>query len=141
MNVVCMTGRLTRDPFYREKTEDKSSLAGFTIAVESYKGKDSEGKTIKEANFFNCLTFSYNADYLHKYAKKGTKVEVQGSLANKQSEGEDGTVYHNDVVICKFVSILGYPKGKDNKEEGDEAEEDAGYADGFYDVGDDLPFN
>ncbi len=76
MNRVFLIGNLTRDP---ELTETSSGIAicRFSIAVNrNYSSNDGERKT----DFFNCVAWRGLGENVARYAKKGNKVAVMGSV-------------------------------------------------------------
>ena len=82
VNTFCFTGRLTKDP--EVKPTEKSAIGNFTIAVNYF---DSRDKTEK-ASFFDIKCFSHNANYVGKYAKKGSPVTVSGEVRQERWEHE-----------------------------------------------------
>ena len=76
MNKVFLIGNLTRDPELTETTSGVS-ICRFAIAVNrNYSGSDGERKT----DFFNCTAWRGLGETVARYAKKGKKVAVSGSI-------------------------------------------------------------
>ena len=75
MNKVFLIGNLTRDP---ELTETSSGVAicRFSIAVNRNYTTGGERQT----DFFNCTAWRGLGENVAKYAKKGNKVAVNGSI-------------------------------------------------------------
>ena len=98
MNKVIMMGRLTRDPEVRYTTGEKSMcVARFSIAVDR-RGKQKEGAP--EADFFNCISFGRQGEFVEKYLKKGTKILLSGRLQNNNYTNRDGQkVYAIDILV------------------------------------------
>ena len=79
MNVLVMMGRLTRDPEVRY---------------------GASGNAVADADFFNCVSFGRQAEFVEKYLHKGVKVVIQGSLQNDNYQNREGqTVYRDQIVI------------------------------------------
>lgn len=91
MNLVILTGRLTKDPEYRESGE--THVARYSLAVDRYK-KD-------EADFPSCVVFGKGADFAKEYLKKGTKIAVTGHIQTGSYEKDGRKVYTTDVVVEK----------------------------------------
>lgn len=102
MNKVILVGNLTRDP---EGTETASGvqIARFTVAV-SRRFKNSEGGY--DTDFINCVAWRNQADFVTKYARKGIKVGVVGSLQTRSYDAEDGTKRYVTEVVADEVEIL-----------------------------------
>ena len=97
MNKVILMGRLTRDS---EIFGQKTKVARFTLAVDRSYGED-------ETDFFNCVSFGKQAEFVEKYLKKGIKVLVTGSLQNNSYEDKNGNkvngvqIITNDIEFCE----------------------------------------
>ncbi|MFK4784851.1 single-stranded DNA-binding protein [Fusobacterium sp. MFO224] len=94
MNLVVLTGRLTRDPELKYGQSGKA-YSRFSIAVD---------RTFQrgEADFINCVAFGKTAELIGEYLRKGRKVGVQGALQMNRYEvnGEKRTSY--DVVVSNI---------------------------------------
>ena len=77
MNKIILMGRLTREP---EMFGQKSKVARFTLAVDRTYGED-------ETDFFNCVSFGKQAEFVEKYLKKGIKVLVTGKIDVYEASG------------------------------------------------------
>lgn len=98
MNVVIMSGRLTKDPQMRSTNTQQGAMAiaGYSIAVD--RAVKREGQP--EADFFDCTSFGKQAEFVGKYLKKGTKIIVRGSMQNDNYNNKDGQkVYRNQIMV------------------------------------------
>ena len=69
MNIVTLTGRITKAPEARQ-TGDGQSVCSFTVACDrSY--RDRQGNLIREADFINCVAFGNQANFILRYVQKG----------------------------------------------------------------------
>lgn len=94
MNKCVLIGRLTRDPEVR--TAGETSVARFSLAVDRRFKKDGE----QTADFINCVAFGKTAEFVEKYAHKGTKFAVEGRIQTGSYTNKDGQkVYTTDVVV------------------------------------------
>lgn len=101
MNVIILTGRITKDLELRETTSGTKVLQ-FNIAVQrDYKNKDG----IYDADFINCQAFNKTAEMISKYFKKGSRIGVQGKLQNNNYE-KDGVMIYRDLVNVLTVEFL-----------------------------------
>ena len=96
MNTFIGMGRLTRDPEIKV-TQSGTSVATFTLAIDrKYKDKSGEKKT----DFINCTSWRNTAEFIGKYAKKGTKLIVSGEIQTRTYDDKDGKkVYVTEVVV------------------------------------------
>ena len=96
MNLVCLTGNLTKDIVLEKVGKDQTSKVTFTLAV-SRDYKNSKGEY--ETDFPKVTVWRNSADYLAKYAGKGTMIEVAGKLQTGSYEKDGQRVYTTDVVV------------------------------------------
>lgn len=111
INRVVLVGRLTKDIEIR-KTTSGISNAMFTLACNRrFQSKDANGPT---ADFINCVAWRQQADFLGSYAKKGSIVGIEGRIATRNYEGQNGRVYVTEVV-CDSVQLIGSSGGNTNQ--------------------------
>ena len=95
MNKVILMGRLTRDA---ETFGQKSKVARFCLAVDRTYGED-------ETDFFNCVSFGKQAEFVEKYLKKGTKVLITGRLQNNSYEDKQGNKVTATQIITEEIEF------------------------------------
>lgn len=106
MNKVCLVGRLTKDAEIRV-TNSGLSVASFTVAINrTYKNKNGEYDT----DFINCVAYKNNAEYLGKYATKGSQVGIDGRIQIRSYDAEDGTKRYVTEVIADNIELMGSKK-------------------------------
>lgn len=106
MNNVVLMGRLTKDIEVRE-TPNGLKVTDFTIAIDRV-GKDDE------TDFVRCTAWRQSAEYLQRYAKKGNRILLSGSIRVDSWEDDDETYHEVTKVTCQTVSILDYNDSKDS---------------------------
>ena len=90
MNIVALTGNLTRDSEYKIGSTG-IPMCRFSMAVNKrYKGEE-------EVSFFDVVLFDKVADALHEYLVKGKHIALEGEL--KQLRWEDEGVQKSRVEI------------------------------------------
>lgn len=96
INVVALTGRLTRQPECKV-TPSGISVAQFTLAVDrNYPGADGN----RDADFISCVIWRKSAEAFCQYNHKGNLVGIQGRLQTRNYEDKDGKrVYVTEVVV------------------------------------------
>lgn len=101
MNLVVLTGRLTRDPELKFGQSGKA-YSRFSLAVDRPFQKG-------EADFINCVAFGKTAELIGEYLRKGRKVGVTGRLQMNRYEanGEKRTSYDVLVENIEFLEAKG----------------------------------
>lgn len=103
MNSVILMGRLTRDPEIRySQGENAKAIGRFSLAVD--RRIKSEGQP--EVDFFNCVSFGKQAEFVEKYLHQGTKVVISGEFRNNNytnSKGEKVYSYQLMVNTIEFA--------------------------------------
>ena len=95
MNKIILMGRLTRDT---EMFGQKSKVARFTLAVDRSYGED-------ETDFFDCVSFGKQAEFVEKYLKKGTKILLTGRLQNNSYEDKQGNKVTSMQIITEDIEF------------------------------------
>ncbi len=96
MNKVILMGRLTRDPEVRySQSATPMAIARYSLAVDRRFKREGE----PTADFINCVAFGKTGEFAEKFLKKGTKVNVVGSIRTGSYEKDGRTVYTTDVVV------------------------------------------
>ena len=145
MNKVILMGRLTRDPEVRYGGANNSAGARFSLAVDRRFKRDGDEQT---ADFINCVAFGKTAEFLEKYARKGTKFVVEGRIQTGSYTNKDGQKVYTTDVVCENVE---FAESKNSQSGGSSFDGGAGFApssdagDGFMNIPDgideELPFN
>ena len=145
MNKVILMGRLTRDPEVRYGGSNNSAVARFSLAVDRRFKRDGDEQT---ADFINCVAFGKTAEFLEKYARKGTKFVVEGRIQTGSYTNKDGQKVYTTDVVCENVE---FAESKNSQSGGSSFDGGAGFApssdagDGFMNIPDgideELPFN
>lgn len=137
MNKVILMGRLTKDPEvrYGGQQNDKA-VAKFSLAVDRKFKREGDEQT---ADFISCVAFGKTAEFLEKYAGKGTKFVTEGRIQTGSYTNKDGNkVYTTDVV----VENVEFAESKKSENGNPEPQPDD---DGFMNIPDgideELPFN
>ena len=102
MNKVFLIGNLTRDPELTE-TSGGVSICRFSIAVSrNYNGPDGERKT----DFFNVTAWRSLGETIARYAHKGNKLAVTGSIELRSYEDSQGVKRTAVDIIAQDVEFL-----------------------------------
>ena len=85
LNKAILMGRLVRDPEMR-KTQNGTSVASFTLAVERQKDKNGN----KQTDFIDCVAWSHTAEFLCQWFTKGMMAVVVGQIQSRNWEDKNG---------------------------------------------------
>ena len=145
MNKVILMGRLTRDPEVRYGGANNSAVARFSLAVDRRFKREGDEQT---ADFINCVAFGKTAEFLEKYARKGTKFVVEGRIQTGSYTNKEGQKVYTTDVVCENVE---FAESKNSQGGNGSFDGGAGFApssdagDGFMNIPDgideELPFN
>lgn len=140
MNVCIHTGRLVRDPEVRT-TQSGSTIARFSLAVDRRFKKEGE----PTADFLEFIAFGKTAEFVEKYCKKGTKLDVHSRLQNDNYTNRDGNkVYRNTLYVESLE--FGESKASAQRSNGSSAPKSPAKDDGFMQIpngiaDEEMPFN
>lgn len=133
MNVVVLTGRLTKDP---EVKEGNTPYARFTLAVDRKFKKEGDTQT---ADFINCVCFNKQAEFVGKFFKKGMKMDLSGRLQTGSYTNKEGTKVNTVDVVADSVEF-GESKGSKGGNSTPKADAND-FMDVPSDIEEELPFN
>lgn len=100
MNHVVLMGRLTKDPEIRYTNSGKT-IGSFSIAVNRRFKSDGQ----PEADFFNCVTFGKQAEFVEKYLHKGTKILLGGEVQNNNYKDKDGVTHYSVSIVVDEIEF------------------------------------
>ena len=131
MNIVALTGRLTKAPEMRYGGQDNSlAITRFTLAVDDKDGAD----------FVNIKCLGRTAEWAEKWLSKGSKVEVGGKIKTGHYTKDGKEVYYTEVQ----ASSLGFGESKAEAEARQGNQHQQNNDDGFMNIPDgideELPF-
>lgn len=102
MNKIILMGRLTRDPEIRySQGVSQTAIARFSLAVDRRFKRENEPDT----DFFNCITFGKQAEFVEKYLHQGTKILVSGRVNNDNYTNKDGQKIYSVQVIAEEIEF------------------------------------
>ena len=102
MNKVILTGNLVKDLELKYTNNNKAVLQN-TIAVRNdFKNANGE----YESQFINIEVWNKTAEFLNKYAGKGSKVLVEGKIVTRNYTKQDGTKRYVTNIAVEKVELL-----------------------------------
>ena len=110
VNVVVITGNLTRDPELRH-TGGGTAVCDLRVAVNSRR-KDQSGNWVDKANYFDVTVWGAQGENCANYLNKGRPVAVEGRLDWSEWEAKDGSGKRQAVrIVANTVQFLGSRDG------------------------------
>lgn len=112
MNLVVETGRFADNPELFTSKENKP-ICRFRIAIKRpyFDRKDAD------VDFFNCICFNNNAEYVKKYMKKGDKANIHGRLKCNRYKDKNDTVHYFTEIIVSEIEFFHAKKNNDEDAE------------------------
>lgn len=132
-NVVCLVGRLIKEPELRYSNHNGTPYLTACIAANRPVKNGDEWKD--EPNFFEFRLFGKRSEFVGKYAVKGQQVAVSGSLVQDRWE-KDGQKFSKVFIMASDVQLLAKPKDAAESQGQNTGSSPAG--NGGYE--DDIPF-
>jgi single-strand DNA-binding protein len=109
MNVVVITGNLTRDPELRH-TGGGTPVCELRVAVNSRRKEGQEW--VDKPNYFDVTVWGAQGENCANYLSKGRPVAVEGRLDWREWEAKDGSGKRQAVsIIANSVQFLGSRDG------------------------------
>lgn len=99
---LTICGRLTQNPNLTQSANGTNYTQNCVAYTQ--KDKDSVGNVKELVWFVNFSLFSQRAEYLCKYAKKGSRVILDGTLAQEDYVSKDGQ--KTSRLVLKDISTL-----------------------------------
>lgn len=106
MNKVFLIGHLVKDPELRY-TSSNIPVASFSLAVNrNFTNQNGE----KEVDFINIVAWKKQAENIHKYCFKGSKVAIDGRLQTRTYEDQNGQKRYVTEVVSENIEFLSAKK-------------------------------
>ncbi|MBI5466839.1 MAG: single-stranded DNA-binding protein [Candidatus Kerfeldbacteria bacterium] len=105
LNRATIIGNVTRDPETRTTTSGQS-VVSFSVAT-SRRWKDQTSGEMKEATeFHNCVAWGRLAQTVSTYARKGSKLYVEGRLQTRSWDDPTGVKKYRTEIVADNVILL-----------------------------------
>ena len=105
INTIALSGRLVAAPELRYTTNG-TAVANGRIAVDDGYGDS------KKTYFFDYSAWAHTAEYMAKYAAKGTLVTISGKLTQQNWQNQNGENRSKAVITVQDVVLP--PKSNDD---------------------------
>jgi single-strand DNA-binding protein len=111
INVVVITGNLTRDPELRS-TGGGTPVCDLRVAVNSRRKNGQTGEWVDKPNYFDVTVWGAQGENCANYLSKGRPVAIEGRLDWSEWEAKDGSGKRQAVrIIANSVQFLGSRDG------------------------------
>ncbi|HEX3241239.1 MAG TPA: single-stranded DNA-binding protein [Solirubrobacterales bacterium] len=135
VNVVVITGNLTRDPELRS-TGGGTSVCELRVAVNSRRKDGQSGQWVDKPNYFDVTVWGAQGENCANYLSKGRPVAIEGRLDWREWEAKDGGKRQAVQIIANTVQFLG---SRDGSGGGGGGQGGGGNGNGFSSPSSDVP--
>ena len=112
INVVVVTGNLTRDPELRSLPSG-TSVCELRVAVNSRR-RDEQGNWVDKPNYFDVTVWGAQGENCANYLSKGRPVAIEGRLDWREWETQEGQKRQAVRIIANSVQFLGSRDGAES---------------------------
>jgi single-strand DNA-binding protein len=110
INVVVITGNLTKDPDLRS-TGGGTPVCDLRVAVNSRRKNSQTGGWEDKPNFFDVTVWGAQGENCANYLSKGRPVAIEGRLDWREWEAKDGGKRQAVQIVANSVQFLGSRDG------------------------------
>ena len=111
VNVVVITGNLTKDPELRH-TGSGTAVCELRVAVNSRRKDGQTGEWVDKPNYSDVKVWGAQGENCATYLAKGRPIAVEGRLDWREWEAKDGSGKRQKVeIIANSVQFLGSRDG------------------------------
>jgi len=104
LNRTQLLGRLTKDPELKSTPAGKSVATVSIATSSSYKDKNDAWQ--EKSQFTDCVLWGKHAENISKFAKKGSRIYLEGKLETRMWEDKEGKKrYKTEVVGSMFILL------------------------------------
>lgn len=111
MNTICVIGRLTSDAEITSTTGG-TTVAKYSVAVDRKLAKEGQ----QDVDFFPCVSWGKQAEFVEKYLHKGTKVVISGAM-NLDRQLKDGKTITYPKINVREIEFAESKKDNESKAE------------------------
>lgn len=106
MQTVTIEGYLAADPSILAAQSDGRKRASFRL-LETSRYRKADGQPGERTTAFNCVCFNEATaeNYIQPFARKGTRVVVQGHVENDPWTGKDGVEHYDLKVVVSDLRL------------------------------------
>lgn len=144
MQSLIIEGYLAADPSILSAQGSGRKRAGFRV-LETTRFRRADGTPGERTTGFNCICFNEvtTERYIAPFARKGTRVVIQGHVENDTWTGKDGVEHYDLRVVVGDLRLKNRRQAQEDPgSSGSEGPADGQVQEpaGGYDLNDDIPF-
>lgn len=95
INKVILQGRLLYEPEIRQTKEGEKICSVIIASQHDYSNKN-EGSG---SDIIKCIAWGSTAEYVLRYFKKGTLINIEGSIKSRRWKNEDEDKWHYEQYV------------------------------------------
>lgn len=111
MNNLIIIGRLCADPEITSTTGG-TTVATYRVAVDRKYAKEGQQKT----DFFSCVSYGKQAEFVEKYLSKGVKVVIRGEMHLDIAQKDGKNVTYPKISVDEIEFAESKRQEKETKE-------------------------
>ena len=139
MQTLIIEGYLAANPSILSAQGSGKKRASFRV-LETTRFRKADGTPGERTTGFNCVCFNEATaeNYIETYARKGSRVVIQGHVENNTWTGKDGVEHYDLNLIVGDIRL----KNRRERSSDDDGSTDRQVQEpaGGYDLNDDIPF-
>ncbi|WGM47198.1 Single-stranded DNA-binding protein [Brevundimonas sp. NIBR10] len=139
MQTLTLEGYMAADPSILSAQGSSKKRASFRV-LETTRYRKADGTPGERTTGFNCICFNEatTENYIEPFARKGSRVVIQGHVENDTWTGKDGVEHYDLRLIVGDIRL----KNRRDRVGREDSQIDAGVQEqsGGYDLNDDIPF-
>lgn len=102
VNKVILVGNLGKDPEVRN-TQDGTKVVNLTLATSESWNDRASGEKKERTEWHRIVIFNdRTGDAVERFARKGSKIYVEGSLQTRKWDKDGVEVYTTEIVVGRF---------------------------------------
>jgi single-strand DNA-binding protein len=109
INRVVLTGNLTQDPELRS-TQDGSAVCNLRVATNTRRKDSASGEWADKPNYFDVVVWGAQGENAARYLTKGRPIAIDGRLAWREYDAQDGSTRQAVQIIADTVQFLSTPE-------------------------------
>jgi single stranded DNA-binding protein len=140
MQTLVIEGYLAADPSILSAQGSGRKRASFRV-LETTRYRRADGDPGERTTGFNCVCFNEATaeNYIAPYARKGSRVVIQGHVENDSWTGKDGVEHYDLRVVVDDMRLKNRRRDPASAPESDDGAAGSEMGRG-YDLNDDIPF-
>ena len=138
VNKVMLIGRLGQDPELKYTPSGAAVLTLSVATTTTYKSQD--GNSVDTTEWNRVVAWRKLAEIISQYAKKGSRVYVEGKLSTRAWDDKNGVKHHTTEIVAENIQLLDSRSAATGSTPEPPPPDESHVAEPTPGEGDDLPF-